>query len=443
VTSPGTPGAGSYATSRHLYLMHSSSAGVASSRTLWSFEDEVPDSTGFSNGWPSVSWGAITPDGLGGLLAAWSEVAEETTSYLTRVSGGSATNHEVMPSDYGPVALVAKGGTVFLKYYDAEWAFQLASLNVATWTTNWTVGIGQGTVPTLALDNGHVVLFDPDVPEIRELDESGSLASTVSTGEALYNPFIGPLGQASIYGSNGTDWGLSEMVTPEYLEAESFSTFSFYPGYLLKDQKSCKTPPLLPVTGPEPHHKGLVNTSTPYKFRFVDQVGAVWTDSQKTQVLKAFTLWNEANAITGLLTNFTCISASPAPTGCAVDATTTEDISLKRESLTPPAAGSFLATGSVMTWSDWHIYGGTIKFTTNTNVVNKDETYLKIALHEIGHALGLDHAGGTNGSSVMNIMGVYIGSQYVLDQKRDDFRGNVSTVVRPCDRLQAEADSHR
>lgn len=114
-----------------------------------------------------------------------------------------------------------------------------------------------------------------------------------------------------------------------------------------------------------------------------------------------------------------------------------QDIELRRTLLAIDVSGGFLPKQPIE--ADGHILGGTIFFTTAQTLFS-ETGYYKAALHEIGHALGLDHTHGTQGSSVMNNFGRVSGSVPLI-QLRDDYRKNLPMNVTVCDRNAAKAYS--
>jgi len=78
--------------------------------------------------------------------------------------------------------------------------------------------------------------------------------------------------------------------------------------------------------------------------------------------------------------------------------------------------------------ADGFATSGVVRFTSNTNWLQSESGYMKTALHEVGHLMGLEHFNSqvTYGSSVMK---AHLG--------KDDNRGNISTTITPLDARQA------
>ena len=69
-----------------------------------------------------------------------------------------------------------------------------------------------------------------------------------------------------------------------------------------------------------------------------------------------------------------------------------------------------------------------MQFSNNTSILESCTGFRKVALHELGHANGLDDAAGSNQSSVMNqLLG------------KDDGGKNLPIIVTSCDANQAYA----
>ncbi len=79
---------------------------------------------------------------------------------------------------------------------------------------------------------------------------------------------------------------------------------------------------------------------------------------------------------------------------------------------------------------DGHIIGIGVQFTDDTGDLDSCTGFLKVALHELGHAQNLDDTNGSGGSSVMNQM-----------SGKNDSGGNIPTDVTPCDTTVVEVES--
>ena len=177
---------------------------------------------------------------------------------------------------------------------------------------------------------------------------------------------------------------------------------------------------------PDTEHKGLAPRANPYTYRFIQN----WTESRKAAVKKAFDLWNDANARSGLATRF-----APA------EGAEGQDIAVWRQPLgvnsdLEPILGWFPTPDPPRLQPDGRINGGSLFLTTDESALSSDMGYRKMALHEIGHALGLAHTGRRDGSSVMNRAG-RIRSGNVFE-KRDDYLRWMPEDVTICDQEAAK-----
>lgn len=69
---------------------------------------------------------------------------------------------------------------------------------------------------------------------------------------------------------------------------------------------------------------------------------------------------------------------------------------------TPLGAGVVGGADAGTVDAEGYLTGIGVQFTTNTSLLSSCDGFLKVALHEIGHALGFDDTFGNSGSSVMN-----------------------------------------
>jgi hypothetical protein len=185
-------------------------------------------------------------------------------------------------------------------------------------------------------------------------------------------------------------------------------------------RNGCDVPPFSQVW------KGLApGSEATYTF----DMSTAWTNERMFQVTVAFDLWNLANQKVGLDTRFSEITEG-TPTLLLKNVPRPEGEGGR--TIGDPPFGQVAADGTLLR--------AEILFSNNETTVKHWSMYRKVALHEIGHTLGLGdnvnfigpdgvrHPDGRLGSSVMNR----------LSNGRDDPRGNVSIAVTPCDYVQAK-----
>lgn len=151
---------------------------------------------------------------------------------------------------------------------------------------------------------------------------------------------------------------------------------------------------------------------TEFTYNFV---GAHPTDSELC-IVNAFTAWQTA------LQESTQLTFRRAKAGEKTNITII---------FTPIRDNIAGATTSTTRDAQGYVTGFGILISTNVDLVSSCQGYYKVALHEIGHGLGLGHPFGTNGTSVMNML-----------SSMNDANGNVPFAPTFCDIGQvAEASS--
>ena len=130
--------------------------------------------------------------------------------------------------------------------------------------------------------------------------------------------------------------------------------------------------------------------------------------------------WNHQNCVVDALNKWTAanqgksnVSFQPVQSGQSANLT------LVKTNLDPGVGGGTTAPSRD---NDGYITGIGVQFTDDTNDLDSCTGFLKVALHELGHAQNLDDTSGSGGSSVMNQMA-----------GKNDSGGNIPTDVTSCD----------
>ena len=380
----------------------------------------------------------IAPDGLGGILAHWDH------AYGAGLCGGSGQSiitrfdQDGVRSDYVvaevdstgngleafelQIALTAKG-TVYLQDPDLTEA-PITAVDVVTWDTNWTATAG---TPVMALDGGGILLHD--ATGITALDADGLVEQTAAVSIAEPQSILG--GQRALHGADTTTVAPIEIVVPDFRIGERYFLSgvgqSGNPQAQAFQTVTCEQgrPPFSTVW------KGVAPAEYTYRFQ-----GGSWTTDQQLWVQEAFLRWSLANTDSGLGTTFR-----------HADVGETQAITLIKQFLDVAANGDRIAGGTNPVPSpvpqNGVLSGANVYFNTDVNILSSNEAYLKVALHEIGHILGLgDNLNRQSGSSVMNVFGPNFAMPAIW-RLRDDGGRYVATTVRPCDAVRAKDASTR
>jgi hypothetical protein len=276
------------------------------------------------------------------------------------------------------------------------------AMDVVTWQEKWPLP----GPPVMALDGGGVVTHDGTT--LKFVDSSGVVESTTTIASHITSSAV-TQGEWISHNQDNSFLGepIRAIVAP--LQTESRLSFQGISAYA-----SCINAPFL-GEGQTPGLKPRsVAAGAELSYGFME--GFQQNDPRKAFVNSAFAAWT-ASVASALGTKFTLYEGAGVP-----------HIQLRAE---PIPDGDDVAAdiqAFFTTSGGRDITGAIIKFNTSpTGFLTDPAAYLKTALHEIGHLMGLDDQWRhTSKKSVMNFM-----------EGRNDIGESVSRVVTPCDRDRA------
>lgn len=167
----------------------------------------------------------------------------------------------------------------------------------------------------------------------------------------------------------------------------SYSTITSQPLFNPSDYETqphlssvmCETPPLL-------------SHSVAPRSKFIYRYYGPWDPSMQVCVNRAFSVWTQA--LNSIDVTFTYAIESPTHNATNVSVI-----------LTPLPTHVGGAIPQVVRRADGYLQGGAIFISDDASKINSCMGYYKVALHEIGHLMGLGHPDvAVNGGSVMNNM---------------------------------------
>lgn len=291
----------------------------------------------------------------------------------------------------------------------------LIAFDTTTGATVWNSGIDARPLAPIA--GGGVAAADNTTAEMLHFDAAGvstvagppTAAKMLGLGGSWIGEAWDPVNEVTSVQSSvgaGVMSNFSFVGTASYYEAGGNSQKSGGP------KRSCTNAPYIP------RFLSLAPGNL-YTYRFFS---TTFKPAEREAIVEAFEAWSQVN--TTLMTTFSQATGS------------TEDIRIFKAPLADKVGGG-MAEGTITAGM---ISGGDMYVTSKTNYVWKPQGFLKVALHEIGHFLGLDDIEDANirkGGSVMNKLGVPPGNPILPAQTADDPIGNIPLWPTYCDVEQA------
>jgi hypothetical protein len=353
----------------------------------------------------------LVPDGTGGLLIRAQRYLGGTNyeARLIRFDGDNQRTEHVIPFSTR-IDLVGRAGTVYLQTKSGtnpEATTQ--ALDVRTWTPLWTASPGWKLLAA-GVDDGAAA--EGASGELLRIDATGALAETLPPGLTDPVPDFG--------GWIGNRTGELAVVSSDFNDATVWNSTLVAVGVSLYEPRGFGNPPMQQAPGQlceaytwTPSWKFLLpGSQVSYGFE------GNWASNAQPAIQAAFTDWTNANAITSLNTSFLGPQASPM-------------LTLRQGPLPPNIAGG-IPLSAMNLDANGVVQSAVVFWATDTNILSNADGFKVVALHEIGHLLGLDDTNGKGGSAVMNQM----------DGKNDKGK-NLARTVTKCDREAAWLAQYR
>ncbi|MCG3774994.1 MAG: hypothetical protein JW395_1822 [Nitrospira sp.] len=272
---------------------------------------------------------------------------------------------------------------------------------------------------------------------MEQIDGAGDTVQIFPT--STFDVYSSLGGQNALVGFNSVSGKLEEFATPNFVES-GFSYLGLGFGGNLQKQgqpNACRQPPF--ASGWRNLDTGLTFT---YRFD-----GNGWASSEQGEqerlnritdtIVEGFGKWNVANEITDLNTRVV-----PSESTVRAINVVRKDLGLLQGK---PVYGKSIVSEPVilnmvdgtLTHTLLHQHPAEIAFTNRENALYSNETHLKVALHELGHLLGVDDilTGAVKGRSVMNN---FSAREKPPAQYLDDPLNWNPTEVIECDRLKVK-----